>query len=164
MTFPVGDHALHPDRSVNFQTNRWFGWVDEPVMLAEMRRAAPRIASHADWTREFLGLAERAAKRGHVLRAGFYWRSADLFMRAGDPAWVTARGRFVDALRRAVCGRELGERHAVPYAGGRLGGRLPAYRLRPPHPTGTIPFFGGFDSYVEELTSAFIHLRDAGYA
>jgi hypothetical protein len=27
MTFPVGYHSLHPDASMNFQMNRWFGWV-----------------------------------------------------------------------------------------------------------------------------------------
>lgn len=153
MTFPVGYHALHPDRSMNFQMNRWFGWVGEPGMLEEMRLAAPRIVSYADWTREFLALADCASQRGDVLRAGLYWRSAEFFMRADDPARANARERFLDAMW-AVYGRELGECHAVPYADGRLDGQLPAYRFQPPHPKGTIVFFGAFDSYIEELTPA----------
>ena len=40
-TFPVGHHGLHPDVSMNFQMNRWFGWVGKPGMLEEMRMAAP---------------------------------------------------------------------------------------------------------------------------
>lgn len=60
-------------------------------------------------------------------------------------------------------GLELGERHAVPYADGRIRGFLPAYRLKPPRAKCTIVFFGGFDSYIEEFTSAFVLLRDAGY-
>jgi hypothetical protein len=29
--------------SLKLQMNRWFGWVDELEMLAEMRHAAPQI-------------------------------------------------------------------------------------------------------------------------
>ena len=162
VTFPVGYHSLHPNVSLNFQMNRWYGWVGEPDMLEEMRTAAPRIVTYADWKREFVALAERAAQQGHVLRAGFYWRSADFFMRADDPERKSAREKFLQALR-SVYGPELGERHAVPYAEGRIRGLLPAYRFKPPRAKCTILFFGGFDSYIEELTSAFIYLRDAGY-
>lgn len=162
MTFPIGYHSLHPNVSMNFQMNRWYGWVGEPDMLEEMRMAAPRIVTYADWIREFLALAERASEQGHVLRAGFYWRSAEFFMRADDPERKSARERFLGALR-SVYRRELGERHAVPYADDRIRGFLPAYRFRPPRAKGTMVFFGGFDSYIEELTSAFVYFRDAGY-
>ena len=162
VTFPVGYHSLHPNVSLNFQMNRWYGWVGEPDMLEEMRTAAPRIVTYADWKREFVALAERAAQQGHVLRAGFYWRSADFFMRADDPERKSAREKFLQATR-SVYGPELRERHAVPYVDGRISGLLPAYRFKPPRAKCTIVFFGGFDSYIEELTSAFIYLRDAGY-
>ena len=162
MTFPIGYHSLHPNASMNFQMNRWFGGVGEPDMLEEMRMAAPRIATYADWKREFVALAERASQQGHILRAGFYWRSAEFFMRPDDPERKDARTRFLEAMR-SVYGLELSERHAVPYAEGRLSGFLPAYRFKPPRVKCTIVFFGGFDSYIEEFTSAFVHLRDAGY-
>ncbi len=58
--FPVGFHQLHPDVSMNFQMNRWYSWVGEQGMLDEMRSAAPRIATYADWKREFLALAQTA--------------------------------------------------------------------------------------------------------
>ena len=32
-TFPVGYHDLHPDLSMNFQMNRWFGGVGESDMV-----------------------------------------------------------------------------------------------------------------------------------
>ena len=162
MTFPIGYHSLHLDASMNFQMNRWFGWVGEPAMLDEMRIAAPRIATYADWKREFLTLAERAAQQGHGLRAGFYWRSAEFFMQEDDPDRKSAREKFLEAVR-SVYGLELGQRHAVPYVDGRLTGFLPAYRFKPPHAKCTIVFFGGFDSYIEEFTSAFVYFRDAGY-
>ena len=162
MTFPVGYHDLHPDVSMNFQMNRWFGWVGEPDMLDEMRMAAPRIATYADWKREFVALAKRATQQGRVLRAGCYWRSAEFFMQADDPERKPAREKFLDAVR-SVYGLELGERYAVPYEDGSLKGFLPAYRLKPPHAKSTIVFFGGFDSCIEELTTACIYLRDAGY-
>lgn len=162
MAFPVGYHRLHQDASMNFQMNRWFGWVGEPGMLEEMRSAAARIATYADWTREFLALAERASDQGHVLRAGFYWRSAEFFMQADDAQRKAARERFLQAVR-SVYETSLGERHAVPYADDHRRGLLPAYRFTPPNAKCTIVFFGGFDSYVEELTSAFVYLRDAGF-
>lgn len=162
MAFPIGYHSLHPDASMNFQMNRWFGGVGEPDMLEEMRMAAPRIATYADWKREFVALAERASQQGRVLRAGFYWRSAEFFLRPDDPERKSAREKFLGAVR-SVYGLELGERHAVPYADGRIRGFLPAYRFKPPRAKCTIVFFGGFDSYIEEFTSAFVYLRDAGY-
>ena len=162
ITFPIGYHSLHPDVSMNFQMNRWYSWVGESAMLDEMRIAAPQIATYADWKREFVRLAERAAQQGLILRAGFYWRSAEFFMQANDPDRKGARTKFLHALR-SVYGAELGEHHLVPFTAGRHKGFLPAYRLQPPHAKCTIVFFGGFDSYVEELSSAFIFLRDAGY-
>ena len=162
MTFPVGYHRLHPDLSLNFQMNRWFGWVGEPDMLEEMRIVAPLIATYDDWTREFVALAERASRQGHALRAGFYWRSAECFMRPEDPERKGAREKFMGAVRSAY-GRDLGQRHAVPYADGQIRGFLPAYRLTLRRPKSTIVFFGGFDSSIEELTPAFVYLRDAGY-
>ena len=162
MAFPVGYHVLHSDVSMNFQMNRWFSWVGEPDMLEEMRRAAPRIATYADLKREFVALAERASQQGRVLRAGCYWRSAEFFMQADDPERKPAREKFLEAVR-SVYGLKLGKRYAVPYADGHLKGFLPAYRFTPPRAKGTIVFFGGFDSYIEELTKACIYLRDAGY-
>lgn len=79
-----------------------------------------------------------------------------------DPDRKIARERFLDAIR-SVYRAELGERHVVPYADGDISGFLPAYRLKPSRSKGTIVFFGGFDSYIEELTSMFVHLRDAGH-
>ena len=162
ITFPVGYHRLHPDVSMNYQMNRWFGWVGEPGMLEEMRLAAPRITNYADWKREFVALAERACKEGNILRAAFYWRAAEFFMRADDPDRKVARTRFLESVR-SVYGLELDERYSVPYIDGHTNGFLPAYRFIPAQSKGTIVFFGGFDSYIEELTSAFIYLRNAGY-
>jgi alpha-beta hydrolase superfamily lysophospholipase len=142
--------------------NRWFSWVGEKGMLDEMRSAAPRIANYRDWKREFLALAENAAGEGHILRAGFYFRAADFFMRTDDPDRSNARERFLGAMRSVYGLDQLG-RHEVPYAADGVKGSLPAYRFTPSRPKGTIVFFGGFDSYIEELTSAFFYLRDAGY-
>jgi pimeloyl-ACP methyl ester carboxylesterase len=160
--FPLGYHALHRDASMNFQMNRWYGWVGEPAMLEEMRGVAPRIESYVDWKREFLALAEGAARQGHVLRSGYYYRAAEFFMRADDPGRKGAREKFLAAVR-SVHGLEQAGRHEIPYVDDRVKGFLPAYRFTPAQSKGTIVFFGGFDSYIEELTPAFLYLRDAGY-
>ena len=80
MIFPIGYYSLHPDVSMNFQMNRWYGCVGEPEMLEEMRTVAPRIATYADWKREFVALAESASKNGPFLcfqRGGGLDRSLD---------------------------------------------------------------------------------------
>jgi pimeloyl-ACP methyl ester carboxylesterase len=161
MTYPIGYHELHPDASMNFQMNRWYSWVGEPAMLDEMRSVAPRIANYVDWKRELLALAENAAGQGHVLRAGFYFRAVDFFMRTADCDRRNARDQFLSAMR-SVYGLDQ-FRHEVSYAAESAKGFLPAYRFTPAQSKGTIVFFGGFDSYIEELTSAFFYLRDAGY-
>jgi hypothetical protein len=43
-SFPVGYHDLHPDISINFQLNRFYGWVGDDSMLTEMRVAAAGLA------------------------------------------------------------------------------------------------------------------------
>ena len=161
-TFPVGFYPLHQDISMNFQMNRWYSWVGEAGMLDEMRSVAPRIASYSDWKREFLALAESASRQGHVLRSGYYFRAAEFFMRADDADRKSAREKFLSAVR-SVYGVDPNERHAIPYTDGQIEGFLPAYRFTPAQSKGTIVFFGGFDSYIEELTQAFFYLRDAGY-
>ena len=162
MKFPIGYHDLHPDVSMNYQMNRFYGAVGELEMLDEMRSSAPRIATYADWKREFVALAERTSQQGHVLRAGFYWRSAEFFMRPDDPDRKSARQKFLMAVR-SVYALELGERHSVPYADGGISGFLPAYRLKPPRAKSTIVLFIGFDSTIEDLIPMFVYLRDAGY-
>lgn len=162
ITFAVGFHPMHQDISMNFQMNRWFSWVGETGMLEEMRSAAPRIATYSDWKREFLALAENASRQGHVLRAGYYYRAAEFFMRADDADRKAAREQFLHAVR-SVYSLEQTDRHAIPYTDGHVEGFLPAYRFTPAQSKGTIVFFGGFDSYIEELMQAFFYLRDAGY-
>lgn len=159
---PIGYYNLHPDASMNFQMNRWFSWVGEEGMLDEMRTIAPRIENYADWKREFLALAQSASHQGHVLRAGFYFRAAEFFMRPDDPDRKFARQNFLDAVKTVYASAEI-ERHDIPYVEGGVQGFLPAYRYKLVRSSGTVVFFGGFDSYIEELTRAFLYLRDAGY-
>ena len=52
--FPVGYYELHPNVSLNFQMNRFYGWANEQQMLDEMRAAGKRIQTYDDWTREML--------------------------------------------------------------------------------------------------------------
>ncbi len=53
-SFPVGYHKLHPDVSVNFQLNRFYGWVGGDSMLTEMREAAVGVHDYPTFTKTFL--------------------------------------------------------------------------------------------------------------
>lgn len=162
----VGYHAIHPDESLNFQMNRWFSWVGDAGMLDEMRTVAPRITTYADWQREFAALAQQALASvqnpAQNLKAAYYLRAAEFFLRAGDPQRKPMREKFVQ-LARDHYGVNPDDQHRVPYSDGLVQGFLPVYRFTPTHPKGTVVFFGGFDSYLEELFLGFFWLRDAGY-
>jgi len=155
--FPVGYYQLHPDVSLNFQMNRFYGWVGEEKMLDEMRAAATRISSYDDWTREMLKLSDEALAAGRNLPAAYYSRGAQFFLDPADP-------RFKEALRRFLVNVEAGngvtgdDRHLIPYQQAKLS----AYRFTPDRPRGTIVVFGGYDSYIAEWLPAAIAFRDAG--
>jgi hypothetical protein len=85
--FPVGYLELHPDFAVNFQLNRWIGYLSYRGIdaLPEIETVLPRLTDFAAYKREFLALADRALSDGGALRAAYYLRSAEFFMRFGDP-------------------------------------------------------------------------------
>ncbi len=157
-TFPVGYHALHHDVSINFQMNRFYNWVGDPVMLEEMRGVSPMIATYADLKREILRLAEISLADGANLKAAYYLRLAEFFLFVDDPDKQTVRRRALD-LMKELCGLEESRHFLIPYEAAQLS----AFRLTPPHPKGTLVIFGGFDSYIEEWLPMFFLLRDEGY-
>ena len=72
--FPVGYYPLHPNVSLNFQMNRFWGWVGDKQMLEELRAAGTRIASYDDWAREMFDLSDKALDAGR--RIGDHDRGA----------------------------------------------------------------------------------------
>ena len=161
-SFPVGYHDLHPDISINFQLNRFYGWAGDDSMLTEMREAAAGLAGVQDYpafTKIFLELGDKALARHETLKGAYYLRLAEFFLHTQDPRKLPTRQRFVDLvlghfqIPSSACSR-------VPYGSG----WLPAYRLTPTQPAkGTFVVFGGFDSYMEEWLPAALFFRDAGY-
>ena len=155
-TFAVGYHQFHADASLNYQMNRFS--TGTPDMIAEMRQVAPKIRDYADYTREFLRLADRALQQGEALKGAYYLRSAEFYMVPDDVRKPSARREFV-RLMRACFGITDDVHHTVPYERAVLS----SYRLTHPTAQGTIVLFGGFDSYIEELFPLQVYLRDAGF-
>lgn len=155
--FPVGYYQLHPNISLNFQMNRFYGWVGEEKMLDEMSAAAARISSYDDWTREMLKLSDEALAAGRHLPAAYYSRGGQFFLDPADPRYKPALERFLDNVE-AGNGVIADNRHLVPYQET----QLTAYRFTPDRPRGTIVVFGGYDSYIAEWLPAALAFRDAG--
>src|ERR1700689_3227239 len=157
-SFPVGYHDLHPDISINFQLNRFYGWVGDDSMLTEMRGAVAGVNDYPAFTKIILDLGEKALARHEVLKGAYYLRLAEFFLLFSDPRKLPTRQRFVDLILDhfqipfSACSR-------IPFESG----WLPAYRLTPAQPKGTLVVFGGFDSYIEEWLPAALVFRDAGY-
>ncbi|MCV7093042.1 alpha/beta fold hydrolase [Mycobacterium interjectum] len=155
--FPVGYYDLHPDVTLNFQLNRFWNWVGEPQMLADLRRVAPGLTTYDEWIRQLLDLGERALEQGRMLAGAYLIRAAEFFMPAGDPRRRGARQTFLDTVLTQF-GVAPDQHHAVAYEGTTLS----AYRLSPASPRGVIVVFGGFDSYIEEWLPMLLALRHAG--
>jgi pimeloyl-ACP methyl ester carboxylesterase len=157
ISFPVGYHDLHPDISINFQLNRFYGWVGDDSMLTEMRAAAG-VHDYPTFNSIFLDLGEKALARHETLKGAYYLRLAEFFLFTRDPRKLPTRQRFIDLI--------LGHFQIPSSAYSRIpfgSGWLPAYRFTPPRSKGTLIVFGGFDSYIEEWLPAALFFRDAGY-
>jgi hypothetical protein len=74
ISFPVGYHELHPDVSVNFQMNRFYGWVGDGRMLTEMREAAAGVHDYPTLTTIFLEVGDKALARHETLKGAYYLR------------------------------------------------------------------------------------------
>jgi pimeloyl-ACP methyl ester carboxylesterase len=158
ISFPIGYHDLHPNISINFQLNRFYGWVGDDSMLTEMRDAVAGVNDYPTFTKIILDLGGKALVRHETLKGAYYLRLAEFFLPTGDPRKLPTRQRFVDLV--------LDQLKIVPSAYSRIPfgtSWLPAYRLTPPRPKGTLVVFGGFDSYIEEWMPAALYFRDAGY-
>jgi pimeloyl-ACP methyl ester carboxylesterase len=160
-SFPVGYHDLHPNISINFQLNRFYGWAGDDSMLTEMREAAAGMSGVDDYptfTKTFLDLGDKAVARHEILKGAYYLRLAEFFLPTGDPRKLPTRQRFVDlVLDHFQIPSSAYTR--IPFASG----WLPAYRFTPAQPKGTLIVFGGFDSYIEEWLPAALFFREAGY-
>jgi hypothetical protein len=74
---------------------RFYNWVGDPQMLAEIQAVAPAIAGYAALTQIFLDLAEQALARGHILKGAYYLRTAEFFLSSTDARKQSIRQRFV---------------------------------------------------------------------
>jgi pimeloyl-ACP methyl ester carboxylesterase len=158
VSFPVGYHDLHPNISINFQLNRFYGWVGDDSMLAEMREAAAGVNDYPTFTKIILDLGEKALARRETLKGAYYLRLAEFFLSTKNPRKLPTRQRFVDlVLDHFKIPSSAYNR--IPFESG----WLPAYRFTPAQPKGTLVVFGGFDSYIEEWLPAALFFRDAGY-
>jgi pimeloyl-ACP methyl ester carboxylesterase len=157
-SFPVGYYDLHPDLNINFQLNRFYGWVGDDSMLTEMREAVAGVNDYPTFTTVILALAEKALARHEQRKGAYYLRLAEFFMFTNDQRKLSTRQRFVDLLldNLQIASSAYSK---IPFGTG----WLPAYRLTPIKPKGTLLVFGGFDSYIEEWLPAALVFRDAGY-
>jgi len=159
--FSVGYYDLHPERSINFQLNRWITYLG-PSALEDMRAIAPRLQDYPSYCREFLALAQKALAEGRKLHAAYYLRSAEFFMAPDDPQRPAARRQFLELVWQHY-GLKPADRLAIPYHDSQVNGFLPAYHFSPDQPRGTIVVHGGFDSYIEEFFPVLLSVRDMGY-
>jgi pimeloyl-ACP methyl ester carboxylesterase len=154
--FKTGYYNIHPDVGLNYQMNRFSDGSEQ--MLNEMREVVPRIHSYADYIREFLVLSEKAYAQGHLLHAAGYLRSAEFFMFPDDGRKDASRLRFVQWMKEYYKVQES-QHFSIPYENITMN----TYRFTPESPIGTIVFFGGYDSYIEELFAHQLYFFQHGF-
>lgn len=157
--FPVGFYNdLHKDFSINFQMNRFYNWTNDEGMLKEMKEVSPYIHNYEEYINKFLELSEKASKEGKKLRAAYYLRGAEFYISEADPKKQACRKQFISLMQDHF---HIGDNqhYKVPYENGFFS----AYRFKPEDPKGTIVIFGGFDSYIEEIYSVAIIVKEIGY-
>lgn len=159
LEFPVGFYEkLCEDFSINFQMNRFYNWTNDHEMLQEMREVSSKINSYSEYIDEFLNLAQKAMNKDKKLRAAYYFRGAEFYMEEKNPIKQSTRKKFI-SLMNEYYNIDKNQHYYIPYENGQLS----AYRFSPKVSKGTIVLFGGFDSYIEELFSICIILKDFGY-
>jgi pimeloyl-ACP methyl ester carboxylesterase len=151
-----GYHDFHPDRSLNFQCNRWLEWIG-PEAFQAIADTAREAHGYPEWIDGFLALADKTRQDGRALAGAYYDRAAEFFMTPDDPRKAPARARFVECLRDVY--------EVSPDRVAYESGWLPTYDLRPEQtPTGPpIVLFGGFDSYIEEFLPMLTAIVAAGH-
>lgn len=157
--FPVGYHALHKIKIMDYQLNRWhaLGYAS----LDDMRAAAANIKSLADWKGAMVQQAEKAMRDGRLMQATFLYRAAEFFTHPTDPDKKALYDKFITLFYEQLFADEPIERFKVPYEGAYLTGfKLPA---QDGARQGTIVIHGGFDSFIEELFSIGCYFAHLGY-
>ena len=157
--FPDGFYNdLHPDFSINYQMNRFYTWSNDEEMLKEMKEVSPSIHNYEEYINKFLELHEKALKEGNKLKAAYYMRGAEFYIKESQPQKQTCRKKFISLMQEHFNIKE-DQYFKVPYENGFLS----TYRFTPENPKGTFVMFGGFDSYAEELFAIAMPIKDAGY-
>lgn len=156
--FPVGYHQLHKIKIVDYQLNRWYalGYA----RLTDMRRAATRIRTLADWKGVMVELAEEALAEGRLLNGTFYYRAAEFFTHPTDPDKQALYAKFIDLFYNKLFVNERLERHQIPYRQGYLPAlKVPAQGAW----RGNLVIHGGFDSFIEEFYALACYFAELGY-
>ncbi|MFW2488756.1 alpha/beta hydrolase [Clostridium chromiireducens] len=157
--FPIGFYNdLHPDFSINYQMNRFYNWSNDEDMLKEMKEVSPSIHNYEEYINKFLELSEKSLKDGNKLKAAYYLRGAEFYIKESDPKKHSCRKKFISLMQEYYNIKE-NQYFKVPYENGFLS----AYRFTPENPKGSFVMFGGFDSYVEELFAIAMIIKDLGY-
>lgn len=161
VVFQRGTYALNSDPNYNFQLNRVIQW--DGGRLEDIRPAAARIQTSADWKRELIALGDQALAENRMENAIAYYRMSEFFMYDGDSDklayYQKATGLFYDYYAEYF-DSGLVERLAAPYEDV----QLPILHTRPEGARkDVILLHGGNDSYFEEFFFPMLYLAGRGF-
>lgn len=158
--FSVGYHDdLHSDPAVNFQLNRWLSYLGTEC-FDEIQELSGKLTDFKSYSDEFIKLGDKAQNNSQLLKAAFYYRSAEFFMFTDNPKKQMIRNKFLVLIREYY---KLNQRlNQIPFVHNNKKVSLHSYRFTPTNSLDTIVIFGGSDSYIEEFLPILIPLSESG--
>jgi alpha-beta hydrolase superfamily lysophospholipase len=157
LNYEEGTQLFCKEESINYQLNRWYYSIGKDS-FEDLKEIGSKITNYSEYIEEFLILAESKEKEGDIKKAAYYYRAAEFYILANDPRKEYVRKKFLKLLKEALKIDES-QRVEVPY----MNSFLPAYKFIVDNSKATIVIFGGFDSYIEELTVLFRYFNKAEY-
>ncbi|HPC41679.1 MAG TPA: alpha/beta hydrolase [Spirochaetota bacterium] len=160
--FRIGTHYFHEEPNMNYTFNRVYSVNGGD--LVEIREASKRIKTLEDWSREFIGLAEKARSEGRLLNAAAYYRGANFYLHPDDPRKTMTYETYLSLIHdiyREDFETGMIKELKVPFAGG----FLPVWHAGPAaagERRNVVVMHLGNDSIKEELVPLVHFFREAG--
>ncbi|MGW5953092.1 alpha/beta fold hydrolase [Bacillus mycoides] len=144
----------------NLQINRFFNdfYQDDERANQDLQAIIPRLTDTDSWYNTWI---EYAAMREHQKDfdlASVYYQAAEFYMESSNPKKEKVYQKYRETFYKGFHDFEY-ETYQIPYEDS----YLPAIKFMTPGACNTLLFFGGYDSYMEEMMKMMNYLIGINY-
>ncbi|KRO03872.1 alpha beta fold family hydrolase [Levilactobacillus paucivorans] len=147
------------NQQFDFQIHRFtMNFLQNKDVQSDLKNIAKDVTDFATWTKWWSKRAEYYEEEDEYAIAASYYKAAMFYLFENTKQKVTLYNDFIRCFYQSYNDFDY-ERYQVPYEGG----TLPALLLKQPQATKTLLVIGGFDGYLEELTSFYKYMKGTNY-